>query len=128
MVSAGCSLFTISDRPPFSREGSEDGPVIVWAWGEYDLATDNELSATLARAIALDSAALVVDLSEVEFLGASTLGVIVRARNFLCLRSRSLTVRLPSVFVRRVIDACNLNDLTHADPKNTWSATVPRAG
>ena len=63
MVSAGCSLFTISDRPPFSREGSEDGPVIVWAWGEYDLATDNELSATLARAIALDSAALVVDLT-----------------------------------------------------------------
>jgi anti-anti-sigma factor len=56
-------------------------------------------------------------LSEVEFMGASTVGVIVRAREFLHQRSRSLTVRLPSAFVRRVMDACNLNDLLGPSPE-----------
>jgi hypothetical protein len=71
----------------------------------------------LARTIALDSAGLVLDLSGVEFMGASTLGTIVRAREFLRERSASLTARSPSAFARRVISACGLDDLLSPSPE-----------
>ena len=78
MTPIGSSSFTAPDRAPLSREGPETGPVVVWLWGEHDLSTDDALCATLARAIALDGASLVLDLSEVNFMAPSTLGVIVR--------------------------------------------------
>jgi hypothetical protein len=59
----------------------------------------------------LDGAGLIVDLTAVEFMGASTLGVIARARELLRQRSASFTVRGPSTFLRRVISVCGLDDL-----------------
>ena len=119
-----------------SRGGPEAGPIVVWLWGEHDASTDRALCLTLAHAIALDSAALVLDLSEVNFMAVSTLGVIVRARDFLRQRSQSLMVRSPPAYVRRVIDACGLNDLLGPSPETagdengkalaTWVA-VPAA-
>jgi hypothetical protein len=61
--------------------------------------------------MAANDAAIVVDLSEVELMSASTLGVIVKARALLREQSRSLTVRYPSAFVRRIIGICGLEDL-----------------
>ncbi len=117
MAPTGSSFFTIPGRPRFSREEPEASPIVVWLWGEHDLSTDDALCATLARAIALDSAGLVLDVSEVEFMAVSTFGVIVRARELLRQRSRSLTLRCPAAFIRRVIDACGLNDLLGPDPE-----------
>ena len=111
MAHVGSSSFTVPGQSALERGGSEIGPTIVWLWGEHDVSTDGALSLTLARAIALGTSGLVLDLSEVEFIGASTLGTIVRAREFLRQRSRTLTVRSPSAFAQRVIAACNLNDL-----------------
>ncbi len=111
MAPVGPSFFTVSDRPPASRAGSEIGPIVVWLWGEHDISTDRALGLALEGAIALDGAGLIVDLSAVEFMGASTLGVIARARELLRQRSASLTVRSPSAFARRVISLCGLNDL-----------------
>jgi anti-anti-sigma factor len=85
--------------------------------GEHDISTDDALCATLASAIALDSAGLVLDLSGVEFIAASTVGVIVWARTFLRQRARSLTVRAPSARAWRVINACKLNDLLGPSPE-----------
>jgi anti-anti-sigma factor len=79
--------------------------------GEHDCSTDDALCLELACAIALNDGPLVVDLSEVSFMSASTLGVIVRAREFLRGRSRSLTLRCPSAFARHVIEACGLGEL-----------------
>ena len=95
---------------------AEPGPVVVWLWGDHDLSTDETLSATLARAIAVDSVGLVLDLSEVESMAPSTLEVIVRAREFLRQRSASLTVRAPSAPARSSIEACALPDLLDANP------------
>jgi hypothetical protein len=61
--------------------------------------------------MAANDAAIVVDLSEVELMSASTLGVIVKAQALLREQSRSLTVRYPSTFVRRIIGICGLEDL-----------------
>jgi len=107
----GTSSFSLLEQAPLRRDRAGAGPIVVWLRGEHDLSTDGALCATLARAIALDNAGLVLDLSEVEFMAVSTLGVIVRARDFLRRRSSSLTVRAPSASVLRVIDLCRLIDL-----------------
>ena len=75
------------------------------------MATDGELRRVLACVTAANAAAIVVDLSDVELISASTLRVIVTARALLGQQSRLLTVRSPSAFVRRIIGICGLDDL-----------------
>ena len=124
MVPAGSSFFSVPDRPPPTGEGPGAGPTVIWLWGEHDLSTDGALGATLAGAVAGAGADVVLDLSEVKFMGVSTLRAIVRARELLRQRSRSLTLRAPSARVRRVIDACGWNDLLGASPE--IAGEVPR--
>jgi len=97
------------------QEGAAD-PAIVWLRGEHDLATVSALSGALARSIAANEADLVVDLSDVQFMDASTVGVIVRARRFLEERSRSLALRAPSASAQLVLSICDLTDLVAAEP------------
>jgi anti-anti-sigma factor len=111
MVPVGSSYFTVPDRAPAPGTGAGEDPTVVWLTGEHDISTDGALSRVLARAIALGATALVVDLSEIGFMGASTLGTIVRARELLRRRSGSLTVRSAPPFVRRSLDICGLNQL-----------------
>jgi len=83
---------------------------VVWLHGEHDLASVGALSGTLAEAVELDDANVVVDLSGVEFMDASTLGVLVSARLALRARSRSLSLRAPSTPAERVLVICGLAD------------------
>jgi len=73
----GPSRFFVLHRPGprhGARAGAEPGPTVVWLTGEHDISTDGALSQVLARAMALGATALVIDLSELGFIGASTLG------------------------------------------------------
>jgi len=88
---------------------------VVWLQGEHDVATMENLCEMLARTIALDDADVVVDLSEVTFMGAETVGVLVRARQFLGNRSRGMHLRSPSPQAMRTIEVCDL----------TWFLTPP---
>jgi anti-anti-sigma factor len=106
----------VADRPTPAEGATEAGRTVVWLQGEHDLSTDEALSRALARAIALDSAGLVVDLSQVTFIGVSTLRVIVRAQQLLLHQSRSLTVRWPSPCARRAMGACGVDDLLGPNP------------
>lgn len=80
--------------------------VVVWLRGEHDLSTVPVVSEAMAWVIAVDGSDVVVDLSEVQFMGAATLGVLVGARELLRVRSRSLVVRSPSRCARRVLELC----------------------
>ena len=111
MVPVGSSCFTVPDRSGPGWARPDQDVVVVWLHGEHDISTQGALCVTLACAIALDPALLVVDLSEVRFMAASTIRVILRAREFRRLRSRSLVVRSPSACARRVIETCGLGDL-----------------
>ncbi len=92
------------------------GPrALIWVRGEHDLATRSELSDTLARVIAGEHCDVVVDLSLVTFMDASTVGVIVGARNLLGERSQRLTLRAPSHCASRVLDICGLSGLVEAE-------------
>lgn len=109
------SFVTVSHRGPMAFTERDADCTVVWLRGEQDIAAAAALSETLAWAIALDDADLVVDLSRVNFMGAATVGVIIRAREFLRPQSRSVVVRSPSTCARRVLDLCGLADLL--DPR-----------
>jgi anti-anti-sigma factor len=118
MASIESLSVTVSRRDLSAFARRDAARTVVWLRGEHDVSTVAALSETMARAIAHDGADLVVDLSEVQFMGAATVGVIVRAREFLGLRSRSLVVRSPSRCARRILDLCGhsyLLDHRHVD-------------
>ena len=80
--------------------------MVVSIHGEQDASTVVALAGTLALAIAVDEADLVLDLSDVGFLDSAAAGVILRARDFLSERSRHLVVRAPSSSAWRALDSC----------------------
>src|SRR6187549_558649 len=82
--------------------GDNPDRTVVWLGGEHDLSTVAALSDTLRRAVALDTAGLIVDLSDVQFMDASILGVIVRTRALLS--PRFLVLRSPSRYARLVLE------------------------
>ena len=101
----------VSDEPQVSATALDTDLGVVWVRGEQDVSTVTALSATIARAMTRDEADLVVDFSGVQFMDASTVGVIVRTRQFLRLQSRSLVLRSPSTCTRWVLELCCLEDL-----------------
>ena len=103
----------------FSRSlgGHQRGDVVVWLGGDHDMFTAAVLTETIAQVIALDEADVVVDLSGVRFMDTSTCKVLGRARNFLQLHSRSLTLRSPPVQVSRVLELCGLAELVDRGPE-----------
>lgn len=103
---------SVSASPQGSAVVGRDGDrTVVWLRGEHDMATTAELSVIFARAIAVGDADLVVDLSQVQFMDASTIGVIVSARSFLLPLSRLLSLQAPARCARRVLDVCGLTEL-----------------
>ncbi|MEY2422538.1 MAG: hypothetical protein QOI95_2605 [Acidimicrobiaceae bacterium] len=89
-----------------------DGHTLVLLAGEHDISSLFALSETLAIVIAVDDNDLIVDLSDVQFMGAETVGVLIRARNLLLSQSRSLTLRSPAPGAQRVLDLCWLDDVS----------------
>ena len=96
---------------PLFRVEYGDGRTFVFLSGEHDFSTAQALRHFLAEAIATNDVDLVVDLSEVEFMSATTVSVLVRARAFLQQHSRTLTVRASSSQARHVLELCDLLDL-----------------
>jgi anti-anti-sigma factor len=108
LVESSSSSVVASGRCLVGLAGRDGDGAVVWLRGEHDVSTVEMLSQVMAGVIALDDADVVLDLSGVEFMGAATVGVIVRAHEFLRLRSRGLELRSPSVCVRRVMGLCGL--------------------
>jgi anti-sigma B factor antagonist len=117
------SSVTVSRRRVVAFAERDADRTVVWLRGEHDIFTVETLCEVMAGAIALDDADVVVDLSGVQFMDAATVGVIIRAREFLRLRSRSLALRSPSISARRVVDLCCLADLVDPPPVVTTGVT-----
>jgi anti-anti-sigma factor len=98
----------------------------VWLRGEHDIATRVSLAVTLARAAQLDDVSLLVDLSAVTFMDASTVGVLVASRNRLRTRARTLRVRAPSVRALRVLEFCGLRHLVQREPLDAHTSITLR--
>jgi anti-anti-sigma factor len=111
MATTACSSLIVSRQTLGSFAERDADRTVVWLRGEHDMSTVDSLSETMARAIALDDSDVIVDLSDVQFMSAATVGVLIRAREFLRLESRSLALRSPSKCAGRVVDLCGLADL-----------------
>lgn len=88
---------------------------VVALTGEHDISNEDSLAAILAQAMSLRDANVVVDLRRVEFMSASTIHVIERAREELAMQSRLLTLRSPSPVARRLLDLCHTDYSTPPD-------------
>jgi anti-anti-sigma factor len=91
------------------------GRIVVTMRGDHDVATAEALRTTVAGAMALGGADVVLDMSLVGFLDASTIGVVASARDELRRGRRSLSVRDPSACARRLLGLCGLGDLVEPD-------------
>ena len=116
------SFEDIPSRGPPRPVGYDAEPTLVWLSGEHDTSTVSELSATLARAIALDDTDLILDLSGVEFMDVSTLRVMLRAQGFLTRRGRSLLLRSPAACARLVLNSSGLAALIEPAAASTAGA------
>jgi len=76
------SLVSTFRRGPPHREARSPLPIVTMV-GEFDVAAVGALSERFSVAIALDESDLVVDLSEVPFMDAATISVLIRAKVFL---------------------------------------------
>jgi anti-anti-sigma regulatory factor len=128
VVTFGSYVFTLSHPAPLSAGGPEAGTKAVRAGGERCPSTDRALRLTLARAIALDNAGLVLDLSDVDFMVASPLKTIPGARELPLQHSASLTVQPLSAPPRRGINACSLSGLLGPGPEMAGNVTGKAVG
>lgn len=111
--------------PRLAREG---GHIVVWLEGEQDLFTATSLRDVLTAATTASDGDIVIDLSQVTFIDASALAVIVRDRNRLQRMHRCLTVRAPSRPARRILDVCNLGDLVERAPETVDRVEIHHRG
>ena len=89
---------------------------VVRVRGDQDDANVAALAEAMAAAISIDDADLVVDLSEVQYMGAAAVRAVVRAGELLRLRSRSLVLGSPPRSARRILGLCGHADLLDPRP------------
>ena len=81
---------------------------VVRLGGELDLYNAEQVRAALARACSSSPARVVVDLSEVEFLDSTALGVLIEARTMLANR-RAFVLAAPGLETRRALQISGLD-------------------
>jgi anti-anti-sigma factor len=115
MVTALSPRYTVTNPPRVivskPVEADDAMSTVVALGGELDAAALNALLQTFDDAIAQDDSDVVVDLADVEFIGAAWIGTLVRSRSRLQAQDRELTVRSPSRVVLRLLDLCGLSYL-----------------
>lgn len=96
--------------------GGEAARIVLWVRGDHDMATEVSITVGIARAAQRDDMPVLVDLSGVTFMDASTVRAIVGSRDRLQSHGQSLELRAPSPQARRVLELCGLTDLIWSEP------------
>lgn len=84
------------------------GAIVVTLWGDIDIASAEETYHKVAAAVGAECA--IVDLSEVEFVDATGIGVFIRLLKDVTLTGRHLLLARPVPAVRRVFETLRLTD------------------
>jgi anti-sigma B factor antagonist len=109
----GCSNHLVADagqggRDPIAGIERQDGAVVVSLAGELDLYNAPALRTALLAECAASPERLVVDLSEVEFVDSTALGVLIEARRRLG-RDESFLLAGPGMETRRALKISGLD-------------------
>jgi anti-sigma B factor antagonist len=94
-------------EPPVRAVESLDGAVVVRLGGELDLYNAEEVRTALAAAIDGSPHRIVVDMSEVEFVDSTALGVLIEARSKL--GRDGLALAGPQLDTRRTLQVSGLD-------------------
>jgi anti-sigma B factor antagonist len=105
--SKGGSTSGSGDAPVLTVERS-DGTVVVALGGELDLYNAGTVRDTLLECCADEPERLVVDLSEVEFVDSTMLGVLVEARSRMTNR-RAFLLAGPQLETKRALEVSGLD-------------------
>jgi len=111
VAAVDCRFLTVFKGGRVAAGEGDTSRTVVWLHGEHDLSTVSQLEDALANAMSIDHAGFTIDLSDLRFIDVVTIGAIARTRTALCSRSRSLELRSPSPFIRRVLGLCDLGAL-----------------
>ena len=95
-------------EPPVAGVDRSDDGVVVRLAGELDLYNAPEIRETLLEEAATAPDRLVVDLSAVEFVDSTALGVLIEARSKLQNR-RSFMIAAPRIETRRALEISGLD-------------------
>ena len=93
------------------------GLSIIWLKGEHDAATVGDLRTLLSVEVASTTNDLIVDLTDVTFMGSSTLMVLVSANAALGQQGRNLSARGTPRCVRRLFELANVAPLPAPAPR-----------
>lgn len=102
-----------------SHKETMDGQEILRVWGGVDLQTSAALRADLLSSIEGSQGDIVVDLSNVEFMDSTGLGVLLGALRRLAEDRRSLELVLAAPTVLRVFEVTGLDhvfNIRHGEP------------
>lgn len=94
-------------EPPVRGVQRVDEAVVIRLGGELDLYNAAEVRAALREAIADDPSRVVVDMSEVEFVDSTALGVLIEARS--TLGRNDLLLAAPQFETRRTLQVSGLD-------------------
>jgi anti-sigma B factor antagonist len=97
-------------EPPVGEVREVDGALVVRLRGELDLYNAHLVRQTLQKAAADEPTRLVLDLSAVEFIDSTGLGVLIEARTMLADRDTFLLVS-PGLEARRALAISGLDRL-----------------
>lgn len=101
----------IEDEPQIEVEPDLQGRVVVVVHGSLDLPEVGPLRAVLHEICTGDCPDVVIDLSDVNFIGSSGLGVLVQAKQELDKLERSLVLRGVATRIQRTFQVTHLDQL-----------------
>lgn len=98
-----------------ARPGAGSDKAVVWLRGDHGLPTADWLSTAITSAAAYGTD-IAVDLRGVEFMDATTLHAILRAKTAVEEQGLAVTVRQPSRVARLVLGTCGFDHLVEPGP------------
>lgn len=101
------------------------GRVVLVVHGAVDLPEAGDLRALLTEAVSGEAPGVVVDLSDVHFMGSSGLGVLVQAHKELDGVGRSLHIRGASPTIRRAFEITQIDRMIEFDDPVDGGTTAP---
>lgn len=94
-------------EPPVRGVEQHDGAVVVRLGGELDLFNANDVRHALTGAIEGGAARIVIDMSDVDFVDSTALGVLVEARSKL--GHDGVLLAAPQLETRRTLEVSGLD-------------------
>lgn len=112
----------------YVEDGQLNGRSTVKVTGEIDMSNAGELGDFLAGLVDTEQRDLTIDLSGIQFIDSSGLGVLVDIHKQLSQRNRSLTLVSPSQRVTRTLEVSGLDQVLPIDNGSEGEPVPVNAG